>query len=255
MNDFIKIESVYDIISNHAKQYQKLANDLKVFADKFNGLVDEFNIDDVNNIMQPYGKSLKDFENVIDNKEEEEEIENEETEETSVINESKKINLKETVSIDTPKFLLNYVENDVVTAIKTCFKEYEKTKCLSISAVGEDAFYNVEFEVEIEPEYSSEIELTRFMVTKKLHDLRNNLFSDLSGVLPILGINLRGVQIEKNNKYIKSGFTILLSKTNPRDWVTGKPFSIDKKNNKKINKAIDDKYSFNESIMNIIKKK
>lgn len=136
--------------------------------------------------------------------------------------------------IPTPKYIVNYEESDVVTAIRECFKKYEGVTCSKIAAVGETQFYNCEVNATVDEQYKNDIEASRFMLAQRMHKLRAELFTDLASVLPVVNINMGNYQYLKGDESIKFIFTILMSQTNQRDWVSGEYRQRDKDLTKKL---------------------
>lgn len=163
------------------------------------------------------------------------------------LKESKK-NLKEGTSheIPSPKYMVNYEEQDVVTAIKEAFKNYDGCTCKKIAAVGDSQFYNIEVSI-VESDIDN-LEAKRFVIAQRLHKLRAELFADLTTIIPVVNINLAKYEFVKNTDNITAVFTLLMSQTNQRDWVTGAYKQRDKKLSDKLEKALEVKREVKESL-------
>lgn len=151
----------------------------------------------------------------------------------SSMTENKKI-IKEapTQSIPTPRSVLNYEDNDVVAGIK---KEIGKNKDFTILKIysNADQYYNVVVSYMI-PEEEWSFELDKYKYLQQLHQYRVELFTALSKILPVVNINLAAWDFVKGNEEIKFAFTILLSNTNNKDWVTGRVKKTDAKERLKL---------------------
>lgn len=150
---------------------------------------------------------------------------------------NKKLNEGTSHEIPSPKYMVNYKEQDVVTAIKEAFKNYEGTTCSKIAAVGDSQFYNVEVSMDVEDE-GQDLEGKRFVLAQKMHKVRAELFADLSAILPVVGINMANYEFTKNEDKVKFNLTILMSATNQRDWVSGAYQQRDKKLSDKLDKVL-----------------
>ena len=153
--------------------------------------------------------------------------------ESKMINKKEQLNETSFAFNNTPKFILNYEESDIVKAIKEAFKKYDDFTCVKISAVGDTQFYNVEVVVDVTDEFS-DIESKRFVISQKIHKFRSELCTDLSSVLPVVNINLGNYEFVKNSDSLKFSLTLLMSATNQRDWVSGEYKKKDKKIGQKI---------------------
>ena len=161
------------------------------------------------------------------------------------INENKKMQSKKILNetsheIASPKYMVNYEESDVVTAIKAAFEEYDGCTCTKIAAIADTQFYNVNVTVNADDEYT-DLEAKRFMISQKVHKVRAELFADLSSVLPVVNINMANYAFTKNEDKVTFNLTILMSNTNQRDWVTGEYKQKDKKLSDKLDKLLDAK--------------
>lgn len=176
------------------------------------------------------------------------------------INENKNMQTKKILretshEIASPKYMVNYEEGDVVTAIKAAFEEYDGCTCTKIAAIGDTQFYNVNVTVNADDEYT-DLEAKRFMISQKVHKVRAELFADLSAVLPVVNINMANYAFTKNEDKVTFNLTILMSNTNQRDWVTGEYKQKDKKLSDKLDKILDAKTEkFMESKKKITEKK
>ena len=147
--------------------------------------------------------------------------------------------LKETShEIPSPKYMVNYEEQDIVKAIKEMFKNYDGTACSKIAPVGDSQFYNVEVSMDVEDE-GAELEAKRFVLAQKMHKVRAELFADLSAVFPVVGINMANYKFTKNEDKVTFTLTILMSQTNQRDWISGQYQQKDKKISDKLAKIFD----------------
>ena len=166
----------------------------------------------------------------------------------------KKILRETSHEIASPKYMVNYEEQDVVTAIKAAFEEYDGCTCSKIAAVADSQFFNVNVTVNADDEYT-DLEAKRFMISQKVHKVRAELFADLSAVLPVVNINMANYAFTKNEDKVTFNLTILMSNTNQRDWVTGEYKQKDKKLSDKLDKILDAKTEkFMESKLPVKKK-
>jgi hypothetical protein len=149
---------------------------------------------------------------------------------------------------NTPKFILNYEDTDVVKGIRELFKNYDGFTCNKIAAVGETQFYNIDITADTDEDYK-DMESKRFMISQKIHKFRAEFFTDMSSIFPVVNINMGNYEFTKNADKIKFSLTILMSATNQRDWVSGEYKQKDKKLGQKIIDSLEQK-ELNEGTMN-----
>ena len=160
-----------------------------------------------------------------------------------MLNENKKMKenkklLKETShEFHGPTNVMNYDEGSFTKIVKELFKDYDGFSLNSIQAEGDGEWYNINVTVDVSEEYE-ELESKRFVLSQKIHKLKSEFFAELSQYLPVVNSTIGAVELTKLEDKAKFCITVLLSKTNVRNWVTGrKPEKTDLKD---LNKNILD---------------
>jgi len=146
--------------------------------------------------------------------------------------------LKETShEFQTPVNVMNYDEGSFTKIVKELFKDYNGFSLDSIQAAGDGEWYNINVTVDVSEEYE-ELESKRFVLSQKIHKLKSEFFAELSQYVPVVNSTIGAVSFTKLEDKAKFVITVLLSKTNVRNWVTGKrPEKVDLKD---LNKNILD---------------
>lgn len=150
----------------------------------------------------------------------------------SNLKESKQLN-ETSFTIPSPQVILNYGEQDIVKGIKELFKKYDGFTLEKIQALGDNEYYNVNAVYDLNDDMN-DLEFKRYTIGQTIHKFRLDFFSDLSTIFPIVNANLGAYEFVKGNDKVKFVITLLLSKTNNREWVSGQYKKKDTKSGKAI---------------------
>jgi hypothetical protein len=138
----------------------------------------------------------------------------------------------------TSRSIMRYDDDIVVKTIKSVLQdEFKNIRLTKIIGDEGGAFYNATVELALDDDIRNDMEQKRFYIAQAMAHFKGKFFSAVSAILPVINITTGSYAFSKNSTRLTFDFTLCLSHTNDREWVSGVYKGTDETKKEKIAKS------------------